>query len=98
MSRSVSTVELRCDLLGEVGGGSMSGIGKWNLGIGVGLLVLAVLCSVLKLIPVAVITGVLGLIGVGVAGYDVLYNWLDRAAVRRRAALVDRNREPHEGR
>lgn len=62
----------------------MSGLGRWSLGIGVGLLVVAVLCGVLSLIPVAVITGILSLIALGIAGYDSIYNWLDRADLRRR--------------
>jgi uncharacterized membrane protein len=62
----------------------MSGLGRWSLGIGVGLLVMAVLCGVLSLIPVAVITGILSLIAFGIAGYDAIYNWLDRADLRRR--------------
>ena len=68
----------------------MSGIGRWSLGIGVGLVVVAVLCAVLKQIPVAVITGILGLAGVGIAGYDVIYNWLDRVGQRRQAARYQR--------
>lgn len=64
----------------------MSGIGKWSLGIGVGLLVVAVLFVVLVQVSVAVLPGILGLVAVGVAGYDVVYNWLDRANRRRRAA------------
>jgi hypothetical protein len=77
----------------------MSGVGRWNLGIGVGLLVVAVLCSVLSLIPVAVIAGILGLVALGVAGYDVVYEWLDRAELRRRGAwAARREREAREGR
>jgi fructose-specific phosphotransferase system IIC component len=44
----------------------------------------AVLCGVLSLVPVVVITGLLGLIALGIAGYDAIYNWLDRADLRRR--------------
>jgi len=62
----------------------MSGIVRWGLGIGVGLVAVAVLCSVLDVIPVAVIAGILGLIALGIAGYDAVYNWLDRAQQRRR--------------
>jgi hypothetical protein len=68
----------------------MSGIGRWSLGIGVGLIAVAVLCAVLEQIPVAVITGILGLVAVGIAGYDVIYNWLDRANQRRQAARYQR--------
>ncbi|UJW30307.1 hypothetical protein L3Q67_34620 [Saccharothrix sp. AJ9571] len=71
----------------------MSGIGKWNLGIGAVLLGVAVLCSVLDLIPASVITGILGLIGIGVAGYDVLYNWTERLQLRRRGAKARRESE-----
>ncbi|WP_336206735.1 hypothetical protein [Nonomuraea sp. LPB2021202275-12-8] len=76
----------------------MSGIGRWSLGIGVGLLVGAVLCAVLNLVPVAVITGLLGLVALGVAGYDAIYNWLDRADSRRREARARREREGLQGR
>jgi hypothetical protein len=77
----------------------MSGIGRWNLGIGVGLLLMAVLCSVLDLVPVAAIAGILGLVAVGVAGYDVVYNWLARAQLRRRGARAARREsEAREGR
>lgn len=71
----------------------MSGLGKWSLWIGLGLLAVAVLSSVLNLIPVAVIVGLLGLISVGMAGYDVLYNAGRRAELRRRADKVKRERE-----
>jgi cadmium resistance protein CadD (predicted permease) len=70
----------------------MSGMGRWNLGIGVGLLAVAVLCAVLNLVPVAVITGILGLIGIVIAGYDAVYNWLDRAELRRREARARQER------
>jgi hypothetical protein len=46
-------------------------------------LALAVLCAVLNLIPVAVISGVLSLVALGIAGYDAIYNWLDRGRLRR---------------
>jgi hypothetical protein len=71
----------------------MSGIGRWSLGIGAGLLVVAVLCAVLKQVPVAVITGILGLVAVGIAGYDAVYNWLDRANQHRQAARRQRERD-----
>ncbi|MEU6644602.1 hypothetical protein ABZ863_18885 [Saccharomonospora sp. NPDC046836] len=70
---------------------------KWNLGIGAGLLVVAVVCSILDLIPVAVIAGILGLIGLVIAGYDVIYNWLDRAQLRRRAARASRENKGRQG-
>jgi xanthosine utilization system XapX-like protein len=71
----------------------MSGLGKWSLGIGLGLIVVAVLCSVLKLIPAAVIIGVVGLVAVGMAGYDAIYYWLERVQQRRRAARSRQERE-----
>ncbi|WP_058853154.1 hypothetical protein [Nocardia jinanensis] len=71
----------------------MSGLGKWSLGIGIGLVVLVVLCRMLGLIPATVITGLLGVIALGVAGYDAVYNWLDRAELRRRGAAARRDRE-----
>jgi hypothetical protein len=78
----------------------MSGLGRWSLGIGVGLLVVAVLCSGLGLglIPVAVIAGVLGLVAVGMAGYDAVYEWLGRAELRRRGARARRREMEREGR
>jgi hypothetical protein len=68
----------------------MSGLGRWSLWIGLGLIVVAVLARVLDLIPVTVIVGILGLIGVGMAGYDAIYYALERAELRRRAAKVER--------
>ena len=68
----------------------MSGVGRWGLWIGLGLLVASVICIALSLVPVAVIAGILGLVALGVAGYDAVYNALDRAEVRRRAAKARR--------
>ncbi|MFI6028071.1 hypothetical protein [Amycolatopsis magusensis] len=68
----------------------MSGIGKWNLGIGALLFGAAVVCSMLDLIPAAVILGVLGLLGLVIAGYDVIENWAERAELRRRGARARR--------
>ncbi|MFF3438285.1 hypothetical protein [Streptosporangium sp. NPDC002721] len=76
----------------------MSGVGRWSLGAGVVLMVVAVLCSVLKLIPVAVITGILGLVALGMAVYDVIYEWLSRAELRRRGERAQRAREGRQGR
>ncbi|TDC54609.1 hypothetical protein E1212_02370 [Jiangella ureilytica] len=75
----------------------MSGLGRWSLGIGVGLLVVSALCVALELVPIAVIAGILGLVGVGIAGYDAVYEWLGRVERRRGAAKARRERE-HEGR
>lgn len=75
----------------------MSGFGKWNLGIGVVLMGAAVLCSVLDLIPASVITGILGLIGISIAGYDALYNWQERIQLRRRGARARREQERRQG-
>ncbi|MFD7309955.1 hypothetical protein [Promicromonospora sp. NPDC059942] len=71
----------------------MSGLGRWSLWIGLGLIVVTVLARVLDLIPVTVIAGILGLIAVGIAGYDWLYEATSRAELRRRAARVRRERE-----
>jgi len=71
----------------------MSGFGKWSLGVGLVLMAVAVLCSVLDLIPVSVITGVLGLVALVMAGYDALNEWLDRVQIRRGAAKARRERE-----
>lgn len=78
----------------------MSGLGKWSLGIGVGLLVVTVLCRALNLIPATVIVGIVGLIAVGMAGYDALYEWTKRFELRRRGARArrEREREAREGR
>ncbi|AIG76627.1 Hypothetical protein AJAP_18820 [Amycolatopsis japonica] len=71
----------------------MSGFGKWNLGIGAVLMAAAVLCSKLDLIPAAVIVGILGLLGLCIAGYDLIDRWSERADLRRREARVLRERE-----
>ena len=78
----------------------MSGLGKWSLGIGVGLVVVAGLCRALNLIPATVIVGIVGLIAVGMAGYDALYEWTERSELRRRGdrARARREREAREGR
>ncbi|WP_203416231.1 hypothetical protein [Jiangella ureilytica] len=62
-----------------------------------GLLVVSALCVALELVPIAVIAGILGLVGVGIAGYDAVYEWLGRVERRRGAAKARRERE-HEGR
>jgi hypothetical protein len=64
----------------------MSSFGKWCLGVGIVLMAVAVLCSVLDLIPASVFTGIAGLLAIGVAGYDALYYWTQRMAIRREAA------------
>jgi uncharacterized membrane protein YgaE (UPF0421/DUF939 family) len=71
----------------------MSGLGRWSLWIGLGLVVVAVLSSVLNLIPVAVIAGILAVIALGMAAYDAIYEALGRSELRRRAAKVKRERE-----
>lgn len=62
----------------------MSGLGRWSLGIGLGLIAVAVVCRLLDQIPATVIIGILGLIGVSMAGYDAIYEALGRANLRRR--------------
>jgi len=62
--------------------------GKWNPGIGTILP-----GAVLDLYPVAVIIDILGLLGLGIAGYDLIYNWSERAELRRREVRVLRGRE-----
>ncbi|WP_157987672.1 hypothetical protein [Jiangella endophytica] len=78
----------------------MSGLGRWSLGIGVGLLAATVVFRAMDLIPITVIVGILGLISVGIAGYDAAYEWLGRVQQRRGAAKArrDREREIREGR
>lgn len=56
------------------------------------------LCSVPNLVPVTVITGILGLIALSVAGYDAIYNRLDRADLRRRGSRARREHEGRQGR
>lgn len=68
----------------------MSGVGRWSLWIGLGLLVASVILIVVSLVPVGVIAGILGLVALGMAGYDVVYNALDRAELRRRNARARR--------
>lgn len=79
-------------------GDGLSGFGKWNLWIGAVLLGVAVLCSVQDQIPASVITGILGLVGISIAGYDAVDGWLERADLRRREARVRREREGQQGR
>lgn len=78
----------------------MSGLGKWSLGIGTGLLAVAVLFRAMDMIPVTVIAGIVGLIAIGMAGYDALYEWLGRVQRRRGAAKArrEREREARDGR
>ncbi|WP_306367148.1 hypothetical protein [Nocardiopsis sp. CC223A] len=76
----------------------MSGIGKWGLGLGVGFVIVAVLCSVLNLITVSVITGLLGLMGLSIAGYEAVDRWLERVNLRRRGARAAARRNGAEGR
>lgn len=75
----------------------MSGLGRWSLGIGVGLVLVAVAGVALDLIPVTVIAGVLGLVALGIAGYDAVYEWLGRAELRRRGAGAGRESDAREG-
>lgn len=74
----------------------MSGVGRWGLRIGLGLLAASVICVVLSLVPVAVIAGILGLVALGIAGYDAVYSALERAELRRRGARA--RRESGQGR
>lgn len=71
----------------------MSGLGRWSLWIGLGLVVVAVLAGALSLVPVAVVVGILAVIALGMAAYDAIYEALGRAELRRRAAKVERERE-----
>lgn len=48
--------------------------------------------------PAWVITGLIGLIALGIAGYDAVYTWLERAELRRRGAVARRNHEGRRGR
>jgi cadmium resistance protein CadD (predicted permease) len=71
----------------------MSGFAKWCLWIGMGFVAVAVVARALNFIPVTVIAGILGLLGIGMAGYDVLDEATERWDLRRRAAKVRRERE-----
>ncbi|WP_433490273.1 hypothetical protein [Nocardia grenadensis] len=76
----------------------MGSIGKWNLVVGIGFVVAAVLCRMLGLIPATVITGLLGSIALGIAGYDAVYTWLERTELRRHGAAASRKHENRHGR
>ncbi|MGB3442618.1 MAG: hypothetical protein WBA97_28070 [Actinophytocola sp.] len=67
------------------------GFARWTLGIGLGLIVVAVTCSVLDLIPAAVITGVVGLVAVSMAVYGAVDTWAERAQQRRQAVRNQRD-------
>lgn len=71
----------------------MSDIGRWNLWIGLGLVAAALVFRAFDLIPVTVIVGLIGLLGIGVAGYDALYEWQGRVQLRRRGAKAKARRE-----
>lgn len=71
----------------------MSDLGKWSLGIGVSLFAVVVFARSFDLVLVAVVAGLLGVIALGMAGYDAIYEALGRAELRRRAAKVQRERE-----
>ncbi|MBN6038310.1 hypothetical protein [Amycolatopsis sp. 195334CR] len=75
----------------------MSGMAKWSLGIGVVLLGAAAVCRALDQIPATVIVGIVGLLAVCMAGYDVLYHWAERAELRRRGARARREQERRQG-
>ncbi|WP_152363340.1 hypothetical protein [Microlunatus speluncae] len=64
----------------------MSTLGWRSLWIGLGLVIVATFCLVLSLVTPGVIIGIVGLIGLGMAGYDAIYEALGRAQLRRRAA------------
>ena len=76
-------------------GGVMSGLGRWSLGAGLVLVVVAVVLAVAGVVGGAVIVGLLGLVGLGIAGYDALYEALSRRNLRRRG---ERARRPGEAR
>ena len=64
----------------------MSRFGRWNLWLGLGLVVLAAIFLMLKWISVGVIVAIVGLLGLGIAAYDAIYYALQRAELRRRGA------------
>lgn len=71
----------------------MSDLGKWSLGIGASLFALVVLAKSFDLVPVAAVAGLLGVIALGMAGYDAIHEALGRAELRRRALRLQRGRE-----
>jgi uncharacterized membrane protein len=71
----------------------MSDLGRWSLGIGVALFAVVVLGRSFDLVPVAVIAGLVGVVALGMAGYDAVHEALGRAELRRRALRVERERE-----
>lgn len=74
-------------------GTRLSSLGRWSLWIGFWLFAVVVFARALDLVAVGVIAGILGVIALGMAGYDAIYEALGRAELRRRAAKVARERE-----
>ncbi len=68
----------------------MSRFGRWNLWIGLGLVVMSAAFLALDLVSAGVIVGIFGLLGVGIAAYDAIYYALERAELRRRGANTRR--------
>lgn len=56
----------------------MSGVGKWALGVGLVALATCVGLSLSGLVTVATIAGIVAFLGLGIAGYDALYEWTAR--------------------
>lgn len=74
----------------------MSGPGRWSLGVGIVLLVVAVgLAAVFNVVGGAAIVGIVGLVGVVMGLYDAVYQALARRDLRRRGA---RAQQRHDGR
>ncbi|MFQ6228151.1 hypothetical protein [Nocardia sp. NPDC002869] len=51
-----------------------------------------------RVMRATVITGLIGLIALAIAGYAAVYTWPERAESRRRGAAAHRNHEGRRGR
>jgi hypothetical protein len=74
-------------------GTRLSSLGRWSLWTGFWLFAAVVFARALDLVAVGVMAGILGVVALGMAGYDAIHNALGRAELRRRAARVERERE-----
>jgi hypothetical protein len=70
----------------------VSDLGKWSLGIGASLFAVVVFAKSFDFVPVAASAGLLGVIALGIAGYDAVHEALGRAELRRRALRVQQER------
>ncbi|MEU2199802.1 hypothetical protein [Isoptericola sp. NPDC019482] len=72
----------------------MSALGRWSLGIGIVLVVVAVvLAAVFNLFGGAALVGIVGLVGVVMGLYDAAYQALARRDLRRRGERAQQRRD-----